>query len=107
MIKVTFYKRDRSYIGFSVVGHAGYDKIGKDIICAAVSALTINTINSIDELTDDKYVVESKDSGALRMKFTGKSSKEGQLLIRALRVGLVKLYEEYGNEYLQLYFKEV
>ena len=49
MIEVTVYKTMRhEYAGFDMSGHAGYDDIGKDIVCAAVSVLVINTLNSIE-----------------------------------------------------------
>ena len=55
MIEVTVYKTMRhEYAGFDMSGHAGYDDIGKDIVCAAVSVLVINTLNSIERFTDDK-----------------------------------------------------
>ena len=48
MIEVTVYQNtDGKKIGFSSVGHAGYDEYGHDIVCAGVSALVINCINSI------------------------------------------------------------
>lgn len=46
--------------GFVVTGHAGYAEAGRDIVCAAVSALVYNAINSCErfagialEVTDD------------------------------------------------------
>ena len=46
MIQAVFYMYpDKTYRGFSVSGHAGYENAGKDIICASVSALVINTVN--------------------------------------------------------------
>ena len=36
-----------------VKGHAGYDEYGKDIVCAAVSVLTVNMANSVEKFTDD------------------------------------------------------
>ena len=38
----------------TIKGHAGYAAPGKDIVCAAVSALTQAFIASIEELTQDK-----------------------------------------------------
>lgn len=35
-----------------IEGHAGYAEPGRDIICAAVSALYLHLMNSIEELTD-------------------------------------------------------
>ncbi len=48
MIKITFLKRDGVYYGFREEGHAGYDESGKDIVCAAVSAMTMLVVNAIE-----------------------------------------------------------
>lgn len=37
-----------------ISGHAGYAEPGKDIVCAAVTALTQTLIQSIENLTDDE-----------------------------------------------------
>lgn len=44
-----------------VSGHADFAKKGEDIICGAVSILTQNLVNSIQNLTQDKVacVIES------------------------------------------------
>lgn len=47
MITVAINKKDENYTGFSVSGHAGYAEQGKDIVCSAISALTINCVNSL------------------------------------------------------------
>ena len=54
MISVTIYRAGHQYRGFLCEGHAGYAEEGYDIICSAVSALTVNTINSIETLTEDE-----------------------------------------------------
>jgi uncharacterized protein YsxB (DUF464 family) len=36
------------YYGFHVSGHAGYDDPGKDIVCSAVSAMTMLVVNTIE-----------------------------------------------------------
>ena len=66
MITVTVSKKNNSYISFTSKGHAGYAEEGYDIICAAVSALVINTVNSLDQLTKDQtYVQYEMDLGHL------------------------------------------
>ncbi len=107
MIKAVFYRKDNSIIGFSVEGHSGYAKVGKDIICSAVSALAISTVNAISTLTNDEIIVQAMDDGVIKMRFVKPSGQEAQLLIQAFRIGLLGVYEEYGNKYLQIYFKEV
>ena len=53
MTKVTIFKQQGLYKGFEVSGHSGYADAGEDIVCAAISALTINCINSIETFTND------------------------------------------------------
>lgn len=107
MIDAVFYKDARDkYIGFSISGHAGYAKRGKDIVCAAVSALAVNTVNSIDKFTDNTYKIDNA-SGMIKFKFTSDSDEKGQLLLNALVLGITEIYKEYDGKYLQVYFKEV
>ena len=61
MITVTVSKKNNSYVSFTSKGHAGYAEEGYDIICAAVSALIINTVNSLEQLTGDQIQAEESD----------------------------------------------
>ena len=108
MTKVRFYKNDKGeFLGFQTADHAGYAEYGKDIVCAGISALVINTINSIELLTEDDMVVESdEDRGIIRTKLTGRRSKEGQLLMQSLYLGLTELSKEHDS-YLRVSTKEV
>ena len=59
MTYITFYQdSDGVVTGFDTSGHAGYAKQGEDIICAAISALVINAVNSIEEFTEDAFKVD-------------------------------------------------
>ena len=56
MIQVEIIRdASKAYVGFSIKGHAGYAEHGQDIICAAVSVLAQNTVNSIEQFTDDTF----------------------------------------------------
>lgn len=48
MTHVTFYKRNGVYYGFREVGHAGMDGFGVDELCAALSAMTMLIVNTIE-----------------------------------------------------------
>lgn len=48
MTKVTFYKRDGIYYGFKETGHTGYGESGDDILCSALSAMTMLIINTVE-----------------------------------------------------------
>ena len=48
MTNVTFYKRDGIYYGFKETGHTGYGESGDDILCSALSAMTMLIINTVE-----------------------------------------------------------
>ncbi len=48
MTKIIFYKSNGTYYGFKEVGHSGYDDAGRDIVCAAVSAMTMLVVNTVE-----------------------------------------------------------
>jgi len=106
MIKAIILKSsDGCYKGFECEGHAGFAKRGKDIVCAAVSALTLNTYNSIEELTSSK-VKSNTDNGYLSWTFTGKCDDKAALLMDSLVLGLDQIQNQY-NKFLILEMKEV
>ena len=48
MIQIHIKKSEHgNIIGFHVSGHAGFSPHGTDVVCAGVSALVINCINSV------------------------------------------------------------
>ncbi len=108
MTKITFYQReDGSFQGFDSRDHAGYDEEGQDIVCSAVSALVINFVNSLDQLTDDNYQADVDEENArLNVVFTEELSVEGSLLLKSLILGLSSIEEEQG-QYLDVIFEEV
>ena len=61
MITITVKKRNGNYLEFVSKGHAGYAEEGQDIVCAAVSVLVINTVNSLETFTDDQFEVQEED----------------------------------------------
>lgn len=56
MIKVNINKNH-----IEIKGHAMYDDMGKDIVCAAVSTIVITTINAIIRFDKDAIKYEEKD----------------------------------------------
>ena len=80
-----------------------YAQEGQDIICSAVSVLTINTVNSIESLTEDSFTAEqSPDGGYLRMELSGIPSLETQILMKSLLLGIRSIQESYGDEFVSV-----
>ena len=106
MITITVKKRNGNYLEFVSKGHAGYAEEGQDIVCAAVSALIITTVNSLEKFTDDKFDVQEKD-GFVSIHFRNDLSERGMLLMDSLILGLTEIEHSYNNRYLTVKVKEV
>ena len=48
MTKVVFFKSGDSFWGFEEQGHSGFAASGDDIVCSAISAMTMLVINAIE-----------------------------------------------------------
>ena len=103
MVTVKVYKdRKDGYTSFSLCGHAGYAASGSDIVCAAVSVLVINTINSIKAFTQDTPSVRMEEAeGIVECRFLKKASKEAALLLDSMLLGLSGIEKEYGRKYIR------
>ena len=103
MIRFVVSKSDDHYKGFVLEGHAGYAEEGYDIICSAVSALAINTVNSIEVFTEDGFNAEqAEDGGYLKFMLTEEPSASTVLLLDSLVLGMQYIQEAYGEEYLSV-----
>ena len=102
MTKVTFYKDKNDKIkSFKVRGHAGYAEYGSDIVCAAISALVINTINSIDSFTKVSTHIEmDEDTGFISLE-VNEYDEKANLLLLSLLLGLQNIEKDYRN-YLKI-----
>ena len=110
MIKVTVYKTGRhEYTGFDLAGHAGYGEEGFDIVCAAVSALVINTVNSVEAFTEDETsCVSDEEKGMIQFRFKDRPSRDASLLLDSMILGLQGIEDSGEYEpYIDIIFKEV
>ena len=108
MIRFSVCKSADQYRGFCVTGHAGYAEAGQDIICSAVSVLTINTVNAIERFTEDAFRTEqAADGGRLAVEFPEGLGERASLLMDSLVLGIESIEADYGNEYITLTFEEV
>ena len=98
MTKITIFRNhDGEYLGFDCLGHAGYADEGEDIVCAGISALVINTINSIGLFTDEPCETDAdEDNGEIRLRFTSPAGHDAGLLMQSLVLGLQGIQNTYG-----------
>lgn len=88
-------------VGYRVSGHALFAEAGQDIVCAAVSMLVINTVNSIEKfLPEEKMQVRDSDGF---IEFEVDSPSDGaMLLLNSLGFGLEELQKKYGRKYIRI-----
>lgn len=80
--------------GIRMKGHAGYHNNGADVVCAAVSALTCNLVNSLQELTDNKIRAET-GSGTAVIEWE-ELSEQGKLLVDSWFLGIAGIDNMYN-----------
>lgn len=93
MIKIKV-EHDNDFISKIVItGHANYDDYGKDIVCAAVSASVLTTINGIIAL-DNSILEVNNVLDKMTIKVL-KNEKNSQVLLNSMLSNLKSLVVEY------------
>ncbi|SEM46916.1 hypothetical protein SAMN05216431_10339 [Ligilactobacillus sp. WC1T17] len=104
MIHAHMLKSDGLLSGFELKGHAGSGEYGYDIVCAAVSVLAINTVNSLEKLAGATLNRQAdEENGGLLVVKVSSSLKDSkvQLLLKSLELGLNDIEVSY-HEYIHV-----
>ncbi|MHC9532544.1 ribosomal-processing cysteine protease Prp [Dellaglioa sp. L3N] len=109
MIRAVISRRDAKIIdAFEITGHADSGEYGQDIVCAAVSVLTINTINSLTELAkmNPEVLMDEENGGLMKVKLLESEivNSTGQLFLESLVLGLQSIEQNY-QDYIKLTLK--
>lgn len=104
MIKGSFKRNETGMIvSFELSGHALAAEYGEDIVCAAVSALTVNTVNGIEALAGFQPIVDidEVEEGYMYVETVFDVNQEqtniSQILLESLLLGLQGIQEEYSD----------
>ena len=97
MTTIAIFKSKDSYKGFTCTGHAEFAASGKDIVCASISVLVINTLNAIEKLANEKTDVTAKD-GVLECHFPNEINDKTRLLMDTMLLGLKDIEKNYGKQ---------
>ena len=92
MIKVNIKAKDGNINSIKISGHAGYDVSGKDIVCAAVSSITITTINALIRLDENAIDYVQNDDLTVIVK---KHDEVTSVLIQ----NMIDLLQELEKDY--------
>lgn len=104
MIQAYFQRSETSQIvSVELSGHAESGPYGYDLVCAAVSALSIGTVNSLTELGEMTLDTKSheEDGGFLSFELPNSLSDEqkhiAQILLESLLLSLSSIGKEYPD----------
>ena len=88
MTRCEFFTENDRITGFSISGHRGYAEAGKDIVCAAVSAVVTMAEATINDVLGAKAKVRVKDEQA-RISLTLPASCDEEESVQAVLTGMM------------------
>ena len=88
MTRCEFFTENDRITGFSVSGHSGYAEAGKDIVCAAISAIVTMAEATINDVCGAKAKVRVKDEDA-RITLMLPASCDEEDTVQAVLAGMM------------------
>ena len=107
MTKIVFYKWDNTFYGFSEKGHTGYGESGDDVLCAALSAMTMLIINTIEVsyASDVDYTIDEATTDIQVIAHGALKEYERDDAKRFAISGLIQAYYYQLNDMLEDYYE--
>ena len=104
MTKISFfYDKNDNPTGFEFLGHAGFSESGTDIVCAAISTLVLNTVNSVEKFSKTDFEVEQdKKKGRIYFSLKEDPDPEAIVLLKSLKLGIGSIRDSYGKKYIRI-----
>jgi len=107
MTKITFFKRGGIFYGFEEKGHTGYGSEGDDVLCAALSAMTMLIINAIEVVyaSNVEYSVDEETTDIKVIAAGALSEFEDDERKRFAVSGLIEAYFYQLNDMTEEYYE--
>ena len=106
MTKVVFFKSNGVFWGFEEQGHTNFAESGEDILCAAISSMTMLIINAIEVAyaSDVDYEIDEETTN-VRVRARGAlSDYEADEKKRYAISGLIMAYYYQLNDLVEEYY---
>lgn len=95
MTKAVFIVKNDAFSGFDISGHSGAAPAGSDIVCAAVSAMTMLTVNTIcGEFGIKAETAEDAEKAAVSFRLLERD-KASEGLIKSFYGELLAIEKDY------------
>lgn len=109
MTKINIYRNGKDIIKYKVSGHTEFANEGEDIVCAAISALSMNALNGLTDVVGILVGYEVRDGYLeciLPAEISEEERKSANVLLEALVLSFKNLEEQY-REYITIIELEV
>lgn len=108
MISIIFQRKDKKIVSFNISGHAESVDEGYDLVCCAVSAISITIANGITEILNIDAPTKVEDGFlSLCLEDVPKAKvEECQVLLETMLLGLKNVEYSYGD-YINIIVEEV
>jgi len=95
LIRVEVFRSADSLLrGFCVKGHAGYAPDGEDIVCSAVSSLTLAAAMGLSQVAG--MIVEGgQKNGRLECRLLESPNEKSEMILATMLLGLQEIYRQY------------
>lgn len=95
MIIAKFYKDgNNKLLGFEITGHAGFDDMGLDIVCASVSSAAMLTCNTVTDVFKLNARVQVADN-TIMLKLDSDENGDGDKLLLGFMIHMICLSQDY------------
>ena len=104
MTRCEFFTEGDRITGFSISGHSGYAEAGKDIVCAAISAVVTMAEATINDVCGAKAKVRVNEEDAritLTLPASCDEEESVQAVLSGLLLTLISLREDY-EDYIEV-----
>ena len=106
MTTIHFYKKAGRLVGFSSQGHSSYDEEGRDIVCAAISAVTIMTANAAEGVLKCPEPAKVDEENNLISIVWEQGGENWEVLLKSYHLFLTDFKKQYPHN-LQIKISEV
>ena len=105
MTKITFLRKDGAFWGFRENGHTGFGEEGDDILCAAISAMTMLILNTLEVAFDCRvdYTIDEETTDISVKCKSALAEYEKDEKKRFAASGLIEGYFHQLNDLIEEY----
>ena len=98
MINIKANRKDGKIVYLSVLGHANSDVKGKDLVCAAISAITVGGLNALENPNSFNLKVEQGD---VEVSLKGEANEHDYQVLDTMLIQL-KSVAETDSKYVSV-----